>query len=100
MDKELSQTLNNVSIQVSNPPHAESSLTVQDIIMSNPLRSAGVRELEIVTLYAVVYGGSETYILCNYMHLLIHHSMGFLKYNIHVYTITNLVLMDNTYPMI
>ena len=38
---------------------AESSLTVQDIIMSNPLRSAGVRELETVTLYAVVYGGSE-----------------------------------------
>ena len=35
------------------------SLTVQDIIISNPLRSAGVRELEIVTLYAVVYGGSE-----------------------------------------
>ena len=40
-------------------PTAESSLTFQDIIMSNPLRSAGVRELEIVTLYAVVYGGSE-----------------------------------------
>ena len=37
----------------------ESSLTVQDIIMSNPFRSAGVRELEIVTLYTVVYGGSE-----------------------------------------
>ena len=34
----------------------ESSLTVQDIIMSNPLRSVGVTELEIVTLYAVVYG--------------------------------------------
>ena len=51
----------------------ESSLTVQDIIMSNPLRSAGVRELETVTLYAVVYGGSETYFLYNYMHLLIHH---------------------------
>ena len=29
------------------------------LYMSNPLRSAGVRELEIVTLYAVVYGGSE-----------------------------------------
>ena len=37
----------------------ESSLTVQDIIMSKPLRSAGVRELEIVILYTVVYGGSE-----------------------------------------
>ena len=40
-------------------PTAESSLTFQDIIMSNPLRSAGVRELEIATFYAVVYGGSE-----------------------------------------
>ena len=42
----------------SNPLHAE-LLTVQDIIMSNPFRSAGVRELEIVTLYAIIYGGSE-----------------------------------------
>ena len=58
MNKELSQTLNNVSSYMQRPM-TESSLTVQDIIMSNPLRSAGVRELEIVTLYAVVYGGSE-----------------------------------------
>ena len=29
-------------------------LTVHDIVMSNPLRSAGVRELEIVTLYTVI----------------------------------------------
>ena len=78
----------------------ESSLTVQDIIMSNPLRSAGVRELEIVTLYAVVYGGSENILFYNYMHLLIHHSMGILKYNIHVYTLTDFVLMYNTYPVI
>ena len=29
-------------------------LTVQDILISNPVRSAGVRELEIVTLYTVI----------------------------------------------
>ena len=63
--------------------------------MSNPLRSAGVRELEIVKLYAVVYGRSE-----NIFYDMIHHSMGILKYNIHVYTLTDFVLMDNTYPVI
>lgn len=45
----------------SNPSqNCYSLLTVQDIIISNPLRSVGVRELETVTLYTVVYGGSRS----------------------------------------
>ena len=39
--------------------------------MSNPFRSAGVRELEIVTLYTVVCGGSE-------MEAQMHHMYVFL----------------------
>ena len=37
----------------------KNALTVQDIIMSNPLRSVGVIELEIVTLYTVACEESE-----------------------------------------
>ena len=37
----------------------KNALTAQDIIISNPLRSPGVKELEIVTLYTVACVGSE-----------------------------------------
>ena len=39
-----------IAMYVATQCMQKSSLTVHDIIMSNPLRSAGVRELEIVTL--------------------------------------------------
>ena len=40
-------------------------LTVQDMIISNPLRSAGVTELETVTLYTGACGRS---IICTCMY--------------------------------
>ena len=66
--------------------------------MSNPLRSAGVRELETVTLYAVVYGGSE-----NVFYIIYRYTTQWEFLNtiyIHVYTLTDFVFMDNTYPVI
>ena len=53
-------------------------LTVQDIIISNPLKSAGVIELEIVALYSDGGSVKNTYVLllCTYVYV---HS------NIHVY---------------
>ena len=51
---------------------AESSLTVHDIIMSNPLRSGGVSELEIITSYTVVYGGSVCERTTNVNYILIY----------------------------
>ena len=53
--------------------------------MSNPFRSAGVRELEIVTLYTAVCGGSEMEAQMHHIHVfIIHHSTGILKYNTYV----------------
>ena len=49
-------------------------LTVQDIVMSNPLRSAGVTELETVTLYTVIRASKiKTQMLIIYLHVHIHN---------------------------